>query len=148
MSKKKKKSSKQRDTKTRKLHLLPIALACLAGVALLAYLTGWPMGGGVDYQTLQGKWLRVDGSYVIEIRSVADDGKMDATYSNPKPINVSKARATRTDDTVKVSVELQDVNYPGSTYTLTYDRDRDVLNGLYYQAALRQQFDVRFVRMK
>ena len=148
MSKKKKKSSKQRNTKTRKLPLLPIALACLVGVALLAYLTGWPMGGGVDYQTLQGKWLRVDGSYVIEIRSVADDGKMDATYSNPKPINVSKARATRTDDTIKVSVELQDVNYPGSTYTLTYDPGEDVLEGIYYQAVQKQQFQVRFIRIE
>ena len=122
--------------------------ACLAGLALFAYLTGWPLGGGVDYQTIQGKWLRVDGQYVIEIRSVADDGKMDATYSNPKPINVSKARATRTDDTVKVSVELQDVNYPGSTYTLTYDPGEDVLEGIYYQAVQKQQFQVRFIRIE
>jgi hypothetical protein len=47
-----------------------------------------------------------------------------------------------------VSVELQAPNYPGSTYTLTYDRGRDQLGGTYFQAALQQRFDVVFVRMK
>ena len=148
MSKKKKKSSKQRDAKSKKLPILPIALACLAGLALFAYVTGWPLGGGVDFQTLQGKWLRVDGSYVIEVRNVAEDGKMDATYSNPNPINVSQAEANRSNDTVTVFIELNDVNYPGSTYTLTYDPGGDVLEGIYYQAVQKQQFQVRFIRME
>ena len=38
--------------------------------------------------------------------------------------------------------------YPGSTYTLTYDPKRDQLQGVYFQATLRQSFDVVFVRMK
>jgi hypothetical protein len=147
MSKNKKKRSKQ-SSKPRRRPIIPVALACLAGLALLSYLTGWPFIGGVDYQTLQGKWLRVDGRYVIEIRSVADDGKMDAAYFNPNPINVSKARATRSDETVKVSIELQDVNYPGSTYTLSFDPREDVLEGIYFQAVQKQQFPVRFIRME
>jgi hypothetical protein len=45
-----------------------------------------------------------------------------------------------------VFVELRDVNYPGSTYALTYDAERDQLKGIYYQAAMQQQFEVFFVR--
>jgi len=43
---------------------------------------------------------------------------------------------------------LTDVGYPGSTYTLTYDAKEDVLRGIYYQAAMKQSFDVYFTRMK
>ena len=45
-------------------------------------------------------------------------------------------------------VELRDVNYPGSTYTLVYQPENDQLAGIYYQAALQQQFDVFFERTK
>src|SRR5258707_14443347 len=37
-----------------------------------------------DFQKLKGKWLRPDGGYVVDVRSVADDGAMDAAYFNPK----------------------------------------------------------------
>ena len=95
---------------------------------------------------LKGRWERVDGGYVIEIRSVAADGALEAAYFNPAPIHVSRANATSTDGVVRVFVELRDVNYPGSTYTLAYDPARDVLEGTYFQALERQQFDVAFVR--
>jgi hypothetical protein len=49
---------------------------------------------------------------------------------------------------VKVFIELRDVNYPGSTYTLAYDPVSDQLKGDYFQAALRQTFDVFFTRVK
>jgi len=45
-------------------------------------------------------------------------------------------------------VELRDVNYPGSTYTLVYQAENDRLYGIYYQAALGQMFEVEFVRAK
>ena len=48
---------------------------------------------------------------------------------------------------LKVFVELWAPNYPGSTYTLTYDPIRNELAGTYFQAALPQRFDVVFVRM-
>jgi hypothetical protein len=73
-------------------------------------------------------------------------GQMDAGYFNPNPINVSKAEASRENATVKVFVELRAPNYPGSTYTLTYDPATDHLTGMYFQAALKQQFDVVFER--
>jgi hypothetical protein len=100
------------------------------------------------FDSLKGRWLRLDGGYVIDIRDVDARGKMAAGYFNPRPINVSQAEASREGDTTKVSIELRDVNYPGATYNLTYDPERDQLRGVYYQPALRQSFDVFFIRMK
>lgn len=73
---------------------------------------------------------------------------MDATYSNPQPIRVSKAEASQEGAATKVFVELRDVNYPGSTYTLAYDAAGDKLAGIYFQAALQQKFEVVFERVK
>ena len=73
---------------------------------------------------------------------------MDAGYFNPRPINVSRAEASQEGTTTKVFIELRDTNYPGSTYTLTYDPQSDQLKGVYFQAALQQSFDVVFVRLK
>ncbi|MGH7818129.1 MAG: hypothetical protein ACREOR_12125 [Candidatus Binatia bacterium] len=101
-----------------------------------------------DFQKLKGQWLRPDGGYVIEIKSVDDSGKMDAAYFNPKPIHVAKAEASRDGATTKVFLELRDVNYPGSTYTLVYVPQSDQLKGIYYQAARQQNFEVFFVRAK
>jgi uncharacterized protein (DUF2147 family) len=100
------------------------------------------------FDRLKGKWLRPDGGYVIEVRSIGDGGKMDASYFNPKSINVHKAEASRDGATLKVFIELRDANYPGSTYDLAYDAQKDQLTGIYYHAGLRQRFDVIFLRMK
>ena len=101
-----------------------------------------------DFGKLQGKWLRPDGGYILEIRSATTEGKLDAGYFNPKPIHVAKAEASREGETVKVFIELRDVNYPGSTYTLVYDPATDRLVGNYFQAAMGQNFDVEFVRQQ
>jgi len=86
-----------------------------------------------DYSVLVGRWLRPDGGYVIEIQ-------------NPRTINVSQALAAQKDGQIQIFIELRDVGYPGATYTLTYDKGNDVLNGLYYQPAAGQTFEVQFVR--
>jgi hypothetical protein len=99
-----------------------------------------------DLQKLVGRWLRPDGGYVIEVRSIGANGKLDAGYFNPRPINVSRAEAWHKGNDLKVFIELQDVGYPGSTYNLTYDPPRDVLRGVYFHAGLSQTFDVVFVR--
>ena len=101
-----------------------------------------------DYRPLIGRWQRSDGGYVIEIRRVETDGAMEAAYFNPRPINVSQANASIFKEHIKVDVELRDAGYPGSTYTLLYDPDKDALLGFYYQAVQKQNFDVIFVRMK
>lgn len=95
---------------------------------------------------LIGRWLRPDGGYVLEIRSAAADGRLDAGYFNPGPINVARAETSWENGKLKAFVELRDVNYPGSTYTLYYQTAPERLTGFYYQAALGQTFEVEFVR--
>jgi hypothetical protein len=120
------------------------------GVAVLALLSAATVAFAADqgFEKLEGRWRRADGGYVLDIRKVLPDGAMDAAYLNPRSINVSKAQATRDGATVRVFVELRAPNYPGSTYTLTYDSKRDELYGVYYQAVEGRSFDVVFARMK
>lgn len=120
------------------------------GVAVLALLSAATVAFAADqgFEKLEGRWRRADGGYVLDIRKVRPDGAMDAAYLNPRSINVSKAQATRDGATVRVFVELRAPNYPGSTYTLTYDSKRDELYGVYYQAVEGRSFDVVFARMK
>jgi hypothetical protein len=96
---------------------------------------------------LVGVWVRADYPYMIAIRQIRSDGTLDAAYRNPKPINVHRAEVRDKKGKTEVYLELRDVNYPGSYYTLTYDSGKDVLRGIYYQAVLKQSFDVAFRRM-
>ena len=117
-------------------------------VAVIAAAVVILRGASGSFDKLNGRWLRPDGGYVLEIRSVDASGKVDAAYLNPRPISIAKAEATRDGSTLKVFIELRAPNYPGSTYTLTYDPQRDQLAGIYFQAVQQQNFDVSFVRMK
>jgi len=101
-----------------------------------------------EFEKLKGKWERPDGGYVLQIRDVDAEGKMDAGYFNPSPVHVSRALAYSEAGQTKVFIELTDVNYPGSTYKLTWDAKSDQLFGLYFQAKLKQTFDVTFARLK
>jgi hypothetical protein len=98
-----------------------------------------------DMLAIQGRWTRTDAPYVIELR-YAKDGSMQAAYFNPKPINVGKTETAEQGGMVQVMVELQDVNYPGSTYVLSYDHTRDILEGIYFHPATKQSYEVGFVR--
>ncbi|UCE49589.1 MAG: hypothetical protein JSW47_05480, partial [Phycisphaerales bacterium] len=40
-----------------------------------------------DFQTLVGRWVRMDTPYVIEIQSASQDGALQAAYYNPRSIN-------------------------------------------------------------
>ena len=99
-----------------------------------------------DRQTLIGNWQRPDGGYTLAVRSIRSDGSADVGYFNPRAIHVSRAKVTQEGQVLKLFVELQDKGYPGSTYTLLYHAERDMLAGIYYQAALGQSFEVIFVR--
>ena len=116
------------------------------GTTMLAAAPPVPAVTAADAQGLAGRWVRTDSPYVLEIVSTTDDGSLVAAYYNPSPINVSRAAFRVVDGTFEVFVELRDVNYPGSTYTLRYDAADDVLRGVYFQAALGQSFDVTFAR--
>jgi len=102
----------------------------------------------LEFDVLKGKWMRPDGGYVIDIKNVGENGKLDAAYYNPSPINVAEAQVSRDGDTIKVYVELRDVNYPGSNYHLVYDPASDQLKGDYYQALFGEHYDIFFVRME
>jgi len=97
-----------------------------------------------QFSNLIGRWRRVDGGYIIDIRRIDANGQMDAAYYNPKSIHVSRAEASLNSGTQSILIELQDVGYPGSTYTLMYRPQQDILAGLYFQAAVKQTFEVIF----
>lgn len=101
-----------------------------------------------EFEPLIGRWQRPDGGYVLEIRGIATDGKAAVRYLNPRPINVTRAEASKVNSAFRIFVELRDTGYPGSTYTLAYEPKKDVLLGIYYQAAMRQSFTVVFERIQ
>lgn len=115
----------------------PRAAAPSAGAALEA---------PEKYRPLLGEWRRPDGGYILAVTSVAEDGTAEAGYFNPQPINVGRAEARIEDGALGLFVEMRDRNYPGSTYTLTYDPQGDQLVGVYFQAVQRASYDVVFVR--
>lgn len=100
------------------------------------------------FSALPGRWVRPDGGYVINIRTVDASGKLDAAYANPNPLPFARAGATREGNVIKLFFELRAGGYNGSTYTLAYDPAADVLKGVYYQAVAQQKFDVFFSRAK
>jgi uncharacterized protein (DUF2147 family) len=98
------------------------------------------------FDALKGDWVRPDGGYVISIKAVGADDALDATYFNPNRLPFAKARAMRDGATLRASFELQAGGYYGSTYELVYDPASDRLKGVYYQAVVKQKFDVQFLR--
>ena len=105
-------------------------------------------GKAVDKNLLAGDWVRTDASYLVKIIKVNDDRSLEAQYFNPNPINVGKANWEENYGNLKIIIELRDVNYPGSTYKLSYLPDRDILAGDYYQAVEGLTFYVEFSRSK
>jgi hypothetical protein len=133
-----------------------IACAAIAAAAAAAYFMlgrraapdSQAQTAGIDFQALKGRWLRPDGGYVLDIRNVDPEGRIDAAYFNPRPINVSRAGVSRQGDGMNVFVELRDTGYPGCTYTMVYNPQEDSLKGVYYQAEIQESFEIVFVRMK
>jgi hypothetical protein len=136
-----------------------IAIAAVIAVAVLRLTSAPPASApaptgaaanaeSVSEQRLVGRWLRADGGYILEIRRAQTDGRLEAAYLNPRPINVARAEWHRKEGRLQVFVELRDVNYPGSTYTLDFLPEQDRLVGAYFQAVQQQTFEVEFVRQK
>jgi len=140
-----------------------IIVASLAGLALTWLVAGSasaqggtaPAASGAaaspaattpGFDTLKGTWIRPDGGYRIEIAGVASDGQIAATYFNPNRLPFAKALATMDRAMLRAAFELQAGGYAGSTYDLTYELASDRLKGIYYQAVMKQKFDVYFVR--
>ncbi len=95
---------------------------------------------------LEGKWQRIDGGYVLELSGAQSNGDIKAGYYNPNPINVGRALWQNDGGKLKVMVELQDKNYPGSVYNLEYNDSQNKLNGTYFQAVEKMTYKVQFAR--
>lgn len=134
-------------SRVRSLTVAVLALT-LGALVPMARLAPTAVAADAGFAKLEGRWRRPDGGYILEIRKVRPDGVIEAAYLNPHPINIGKAQASRDGSTVRVFVELRAPNYPGSTYTLTYDSKRDELYGVYYQAVEGRSFEVVFVRTR
>ena len=100
------------------------------------------------FGVLPGRWVRVQGGYVITINSVDADGRLDASYANPRPLPFHTAVASSDGNSLKLFFELRAAGYNGSTYTLSYDAANDLLTGIYDQVVVKQKFEVVFVRSK
>lgn len=135
--------------------VLSVAFFLAAGLdgALAATSTAEKADAGkpaaqAEFQILEGKWVRPDGGYVLEVKNIKKDGSLQAAYFNPRPIRVFRAEVSKKDGAITLFVELRDVNYPGSTYRLRYDAAADRLTGTYFQAVEKQTFNVQFLRSR
>lgn len=99
-----------------------------------------------EFNVIIGEWVRYDGDYTIRVRGVKSDGSVDVGYFNPGEIHVAESSVSVQKGLVKLFVKLQDRGYPGSTYELYHYAEKDALAGFYYQAAMRQTFEVIFFR--
>ncbi len=97
---------------------------------------------------LEGRWQRTDGGYIIELKNPRPDGNIEASYFNPNPIHVGRAGWQNNAGKIIVTVELQDVNYPGSLYTLEFINAEERLMGSYFQAVEKVNYQVGFTRIK
>jgi hypothetical protein len=100
------------------------------------------------FGVLVGRWARTEGPYVINISAADENGKLDASYANPRPLPFHTAEVTRDGNTLNLFFELRAGGYEGSTYTLKYDAASDSLRGVYDQVVVKQKFAVVFNRMK
>jgi hypothetical protein len=105
-------------------------------------------GAPAEVLRMLGRWLRSDGTYVLELRGADRSGIVQAAYFNPKSINVSRSIWLRGAEGTQVVVELNDTGYPGATYLLGLTADGDRLVGKYNQPQMGQSFDVEFIRQK
>lgn len=131
---------------------IPTAILCLFLImnSALAQQSSTTSGASPSadssFDKLTGRWVRLQGGYVITIRTVDADGKLDASYANPRPLPFHTAVARRDGNVLKLFFELRAGGYNGSTYALRYDPANDRLTGVYDQVVVKQTFDVVFVR--
>jgi hypothetical protein len=123
----------------------PLILAVIL-TASCAVLWGCAGREGDLQDKLKGQWGRTDGNYTLDISGAGADGALSVTYLNPSPIHVGRAAWRIHEEVLQIYIELRDENYPGSLYQLAYEPKSDILYGTYYQAALRQTFEVYFSR--
>lgn len=129
-----------------------LLFVCILGISLampgMASAEAGHAAASSDYQHLEGRWIRPDGGYVLELKDIREDGSLTASYFNPRPINVHLAKWSREKGVLNLFVELRDTNYPGSTYTVQYDPKTGRLKGTYFQAMEKQTYNIEFFRVQ
>jgi hypothetical protein len=131
--------------KPKKITALAVSAICLILMQMAANAAS---AQPFDFNIIAGEWGRIDGNYTLRVRNVMSDGAADVSYFNPGKIHVAESRVSTQEGWIKLFVKLQDKGYPGSTYTLYYYAEKDVLAGIYYQAVTGNNYDVIFVRKK
>lgn len=126
---------------------LPVTV--LVALTIILMIHGIGLAQKTEYITpdtlaIQGRWVRTDAPYVIELRQ--GKGTLQATYFNRRFIHVEKTETVIENGLQYIMIELQDVNYQGSVYLLSYDRNQDALQGIYIHGASGQRYQVSFSR--
>lgn len=119
-------------------------------LAIILMIQGTGIAQNTEYITpdmlaIQGRWVRTDAPYVIEL-SQGKGNTLQATYFNRRLIHVEKTETAIENGLQYIMIELQDVNYQGSVYLLSYDRNQDALQGIYIHGASGQRYQVSFSR--
>ena len=130
----------------KKYRWLLVVVSSLIVVSVATYVVYQQKSKPLDYENLIGQWVRPDGGYVLDIKSIESDGRIEMAYLNPRPINVSKAQASTEANKVNLFIELRDRQYPGNYYTLAFDSESKRLIGVYHHLGLNQNFDVYFIK--
>ncbi len=97
-------------------------------------------------EVLHGQWRRPDGGYVIQIKTIGEEGQLEAAYFNPRPIRVESAQWRFGGGTLQLRIRLNDRGYEGAYYLLQYDASTNRLVGEYHPAN-QQTFEVVFERL-
>jgi hypothetical protein len=66
-----------------------------------------PAPASVSFGVVVGQWARTEGPYVININSVDVNGRLDASYANPKPLPFHTAEVIRDGNGLKLVFELR-----------------------------------------
>ena len=78
-----------------------------------------------DFDKLIGRWRRTDGGYIIEVRGIDANGRMDAAYYNPAQINEYGVTFSvgRELEQVLMSIGVNYVFGSGDSFGYTIDPD-------------------------
>lgn len=126
--------------------LLLLAILVLIPIIWFFFLN--KKGGDVAVsEKLTGKWLRSDGVYTLEIKSVNENGMLDVTYFNPNPVELGRTEWIIQKNVLHVLIELQGP-YGKSNYQLVYDEKKKTLYGTFYQAVAQETYKVDFNKVK
>jgi hypothetical protein len=102
----------------------------------------------LDKKLIKGVWGRTDGAGEINISEVLDNGLLTATFCNPKSINIEKAVWTNSSEVLRIYILFREDNYPGSSFSLNYLAEKDLLLGVYFDALTNKSQTVTFKRIK